>query len=118
MRFIAFRRGLVALAAGFTLAGSGGASARPIAVVETVCFPAPSGDGPVFFDQAFFWGGYQYPAGGYNGGPYRARAYSAADVYVSPPVCVTRTVYEARDWRVKPVMRRTAARRRCACALR
>jgi hypothetical protein len=38
---------------------------------------------PVGFDQGYFTGGYQSPAGGYGGGAYRRAAYSAADVYVN-----------------------------------
>lgn len=96
MCFNEFRNGLFVLAGAMWLAATGDVSAQPVAYVETVCFPSPSGDGPVWFNQGFFWGGYQYPAGGYNGGLYRPRAYSAADIYVSPPVCLTRTVYRER----------------------
>lgn len=113
MSFHEFRNRLFVLAGALWLATMSVAAARPVAYAETVCFPSPSGDGPVWFDQAFFWGGYQYPAGGYNGGIYRPRAYSAADVYVSPPVCVTQTVYRERV-----AHHRAAPRRRCACAAR
>jgi len=111
-----FRNGLFALAAVLWFAPTSGATARPVAFVETVCVPSPSGNGPVWFDQAFFWGGYQYPAGGYGGGIYRPRAYSAADIYVSPPVCVRQTFYRERTRRV--AHHRPVVRRRCACATR
>ncbi|MGJ0505666.1 MAG: hypothetical protein ACR652_00745 [Methylocystis sp.] len=39
----------------------------------------------VGYDQGYYQGGYQYPAGGYGGGDYRRAAYTAADVYVSAP---------------------------------
>ncbi len=35
----------------------------------------------VGYDEGYYQGGYQYPAAGYGGGPYRRAAYSAADVY-------------------------------------
>ncbi|QGM98806.1 hypothetical protein [Methylocystis parvus] len=37
----------------------------------------------VAYNQGYYQGGYQYPAAGYGGGPYRRAAYSAADVYVN-----------------------------------
>lgn len=48
--------------------------------------PGPNyanGGGAVGYDQGYYQGGYQYPAGGYGGGPYRRAAYSAADIYVN-----------------------------------
>ncbi len=41
------------------------------------------GAGAVRYDEGYYWGGYQYPAAGYGGGPYRRAAYSAADVYMN-----------------------------------
>jgi hypothetical protein len=60
----------------------------------------------VRYDQGFYYGGYQYPAGGYGGGLYRRAAYSAADVYVGLPPCpVYRAAYAPRR----------SLRARCAC---
>lgn len=44
---------------------------------------AGMGVGVVGYDQGYYYGGYQHPAGGYGGGDYRRAAYSAADAYVS-----------------------------------
>jgi hypothetical protein len=41
----------------------------------------------VGYNEGYYYGGYQYPAGGYGGGPYRRAAYSAADVYVTNNDC-------------------------------
>jgi hypothetical protein len=41
----------------------------------------------VGYDEGYYYGGYQYPAAGYGGGPYRRAAYSAADVYVTRDPC-------------------------------
>jgi hypothetical protein len=71
MRVRLLRTGICALAV-----VAGGAVAQPLAYL-------PPGDVvPVWYGRS---GGYQYPAGGYNGGRYRPGAYSAADVYVTAP---------------------------------
>lgn len=107
----AFGRGLSVLATALAVS-----LAQPAAAVETVCFPSPSGDGPVYYNQSFFWGGYQHPAGGYSGGIYQPRAYSAADIYVSPPVCfLVETEDEPRARRARRVAHHRP-HRRCACA--
>lgn len=90
--------------------------AQPAAAVETVCFPSPSGSGPVWYNQSFFWGGYQYPAGGYSGGVYKPRAYTAADIYVSPPVCFLVETDDAPRVRRGRRMAHHRPHRRCACA--
>jgi hypothetical protein len=68
----------------------------------------------VGYDTGYYNGGYQYPAGGYGGGPYRRAAYSAADVYVTP--VVARTVWRpvVRTHYV-PVTVYRPVRRNCHC---
>jgi hypothetical protein len=75
MCFRELRTALIALFA--VSAAAGAPSAQPLP------YP-PRAVAPVRYGQSFFFGGYQFPAGGYNGGRYRPTAYSAADVYVTP----------------------------------
>jgi hypothetical protein len=107
MRLFTPVRTLVLAAAAALVAG--GASAQDFAApfFGGAYGPAPSaayaGYGgparPVAYDQGYYFGGYQYQAGGYGGGDYRRAAYSAADVYVSrrpraPAYVVVERVYQ------------------------
>lgn len=97
MRIVPVFKSLLLIAAGLSAASAarasdldepffGGGYAPPPGYVYSHGYGARAPNvvvGPVGYDQAYYYGGYQYPAGGYGGGPYRRAAYSAADIYVS-----------------------------------
>ncbi|WP_457796679.1 hypothetical protein [Methylocystis sp. S23] len=98
MRFVSIIRSLSLAGAAACVLAAGGASAQDFTApfFGGAYTPGPSyaygggigigggiGVGAVGYDEGYYQGGYQYPAGGYGGGPYRRAAYSAADVYVN-----------------------------------